>query len=728
MRFWCIWLIAGSLWGMVGRANAQNSALGDSLQPKLVKSPSNKSEVDRLNRLTAEMYERDQEGAIRANARALVLAEEDQYWEGLDLAHNHQTVLLMAQANYGAALQAALKCRSFALQANNLRQLALAYNNLGVIYKFKGDYKNAMSYLTQALRAREQGNDSLGTGVTYNYIGDIYAYQKNYQLALDNYRLALQFAERANSTPHIVQNLVDIGRVHQLMSLAGEAKAYFQKALELGENAPTYKTDEARAYLAELYANNGDSRLALNLLAKALARAQATNNRQNLILLHYQAAVVYAKLGRDYQAVRSAAKCWEMATRAGSKLLARDASQLLAELYLKRNNLDKNRFFQEQFVVYRDSLEAEVRSQELAEKEAFFELEQEKRKNELLRKDGELKEARLERSLLIVVLALLALVCLFAATWLFYRQGWRERQNNLRLTQLNEELTMSRTEVQLLNNNLEQLVQERTQELSRTVDQLTARNQDLQQFSFILSHNIRLPIAQVLGLVQLIQMTGPHSPETMEIIGHMGRAGHSLDEVVKDLNVILTIGRGMEHTQEEVSLPQVLQQVLGLLAGEVERTGATIEADFAGGDNLLAVKLYVHSIVYNLLSNAIKYRSPKRQPHIKVHTSQVGSYLCLSVTDNGLGIDLANTDPYKIFGLYQRMHTHVDGKGLGLYMTKSQIEAMQGRIEVSSEVNVGTQFRVFLPFILQASDQGMRQHPPEVPLPAAKKPTLSLSF
>jgi signal transduction histidine kinase/tetratricopeptide (TPR) repeat protein len=728
MRSWCVWLIASSFWGNIYVGNAQKLASADTLQLSFVKSPANTLQVDRLNRLTSELYEKDQEGAFQANARAVALAQADQYLEGLDLAYNHQTVLFMARANYSAALQAALKCRSFALQTNNLRQLALAYNNLGTIYKFKGDYKNAMGYFTQSLRAHEQANDTLGTGITYNYIGDIYTYQKNYQLGLDNYRLALQFAERADSKPHIVQNLVDIGRAHQLMSLPGEAKAYYEKALEMGQGSPTYKTDEAKAYLAEIYANSGDSKLAVEYMAQALARAQATSNRHNLMLLSYQAAVVYAKLGRDYQAVRSAAKTWEMATKAGNKLLARETSQLLAELYLKRNNLDKDRFFQEQFIVYRDSLQAEERSQELAQKEAFFELEQEKRKNELLRKDSELKEARLERSLLVVVLALLALTCLFAATWLFYRQGWRERQNNLHLTQLNHELTESRGEVQQLNNNLEQLAQERTQELSRTVDQLTARNQDLQQFSFILSHNIRLPIAQVLGLVQLIQMTGPHSPETMEIIGHMGRAGHNLDEVVKDLNVILTVGRGMEHTQEVVSLPQVFQQVLGLLAGEIELTGATIDADFSGGGNLLAVKFYVHNIVYNLLSNAIKYRSPKRQAHIKVATSQVGGYWCLSVTDNGLGIDLANTDPYKIFGLYQRMHTHTEGKGLGLYMTKAQVEAMQGRIEVSSEVDIGTQFRVFLPFILLATEQDQRPSLVEVAPPLAKKPTLSLSF
>jgi signal transduction histidine kinase len=82
---------------------------------------------------------------------------------------------------------------------------------------------------------------------------------------------------------------------------------------------------------------------------------------------------------------------------------------------------------------------------------------------------------------------------------------------------------------------------------------------------------------------------------------------------------------------------------------------------------------------------------------VHISTSQTEGWACLSVRDNGLGINLKNTDHYKIFGLYQRMHTHTEGKGLGLYLVKTQMESMNGRIEVESEPGQGSEFRMYWP-------------------------------
>ena len=103
---------------------------------------------------------------------------------------------------------------------------------------------------------------------------------------------------------------------------------------------------------------------------------------------------------------------------------------------------------------------------------------------------------------------------------------------------------------------------------------------------------------------------------------------------------------------------------------------------------------YVESILYNLISNAIKYRDPERSPHIAIKTTHENEFVCLAVMDNGLGIDLKK---YKqnIFSLYKRFHLHVEGKGLGLYLVKTQIEALGGRVEVRSEPNEGTTFQIY---------------------------------
>jgi signal transduction histidine kinase len=688
--------------GQLAAAPRGDKPIPDSLSLKLTQAKSDRESVDLLNAATPKLREREMKQAVMANAQALALAQRIGYIHGNGVAHNHLTVLLMFQNQYDSALMVALKAKEMLQKSNDLRELSYSYNNIGVIYKFRGDYKSSMDHHTQALRLRERTNDTTGISLSYNNIGDIYAFQKNYRPALENYRQALKYSQLANDHPRMIINYVDIGRVWQQMGKAKEALEYYLAAIELGQkHSPTYKIAEVKAYVAELYAIMNEPQRAIQYLEQAVSAVGQAGNIQNQMLVFYQAAVVYAKLGRNQQAIDMAAQSIGIAQQSDNKALLRDANQLLFEQYLQRKDWEKTLFYQQQFARYRDELLAAERNQELVQKEAFFELEQEKRKNELIRKDNELREARNQLDTLVWVAVGLAFGFLLTVLGFLYQQNRREKRNNVHLTRLNQELTTRKDEIKQLHDYLEQLVTERTNELSLTIDRLTAQNLDLQQFSFILSHNIRSPIAQMTGLVELGKMEPDNPGLHREIMAHMERAAQNLHQVVSDLSEILTIRRGMEHTQESTSLREVLAQVLLVLESEIARSGAVVHTDFSGGEHVLAVKSYVQSVIYNLLSNAIKYRSPQRQAQISFRTEQTEGWLGLVVTDNGLGIDLKNTDPYKIFGLYQRMHTHTEGKGLGLYMVKAQVEAMKGKIELASALDQGTEFRVYLPMAAQ---------------------------
>jgi signal transduction histidine kinase len=111
---------------------------------------------------------------------------------------------------------------------------------------------------------------------------------------------------------------------------------------------------------------------------------------------------------------------------------------------------------------------------------------------------------------------------------------------------------------------------------------------------------------------------------------------------------------------------------------------------------VVSVRSYVQSILFNLLTNAIKYRSPHRPLEIEVFSYQEGNFICLGVQDNGLGIDLEKYQD-KLFGMYKRFHQHIDGKGLGLHLVKTQIEALGGSIAVESAKGEGTTFKVMFP-------------------------------
>ncbi len=243
-----------------------------------------------------------------------------------------------------------------------------------------------------------------------------------------------------------------------------------------------------------------------------------------------------------------------------------------------------------------------------------------------------------------------------------------------------------------LNDQLKIEVDKQTQELQKTNQELIEHNNQLEQFAFIAAHNLRAPLTRVLGLANLIQM-GPTEKDKQTALEKLIASTHDLDQVIKDLNAILNIKR---HTGNftEVDLNESLTRTKRILEKEIEDTRTKIINNFSEADKVYAIAPYVESILYNLISNSIKYRDPERAPFIAIKTTHEKEFVCLAVMDNGLGIDL-NKYQQSVFNLYKRFHLHVEGKGLGLYLVKTQIEALGGRVEVRSEPNEGTTFHVY---------------------------------
>jgi signal transduction histidine kinase len=231
----------------------------------------------------------------------------------------------------------------------------------------------------------------------------------------------------------------------------------------------------------------------------------------------------------------------------------------------------------------------------------------------------------------------------------------------------------------------------RQQELSR---QLLRQNQNLQQFAYIVSHNLRAPIANMLGLTSIYNRNEIDSPLNQKVIDNMMKSAQLLDTTIRDLNDLLTIRSQIGNMYETISFGCLLQDVLELLKADINACEAAIIHDFSGAPTVSAIRSYAQSILLNLLSNAIKYRCPGRNLEIRVTTFKHNDYICLRVQDNGLGIDLVKQQE-NIFGLYKRFHKGIEGKGIGLHLVKTQVEMLEGKVEVESKPQEGTIFNVY---------------------------------
>jgi two-component system, sensor histidine kinase LadS len=252
--------------------------------------------------------------------------------------------------------------------------------------------------------------------------------------------------------------------------------------------------------------------------------------------------------------------------------------------------------------------------------------------------------------------------------------------------------------IETVNQELEQKVQERTMQLEGTVKSLIRQNHDLEQFSYIVSHNMRAPVARIMGLLNLLEFDQNSEDERKVLMEHLKESAQNVDQIIHDLSQIIAIRKGLDTVVENVDIKHVIRHITSDLTDEIKRANSTIDLDIQV-DEMVSVKSYVQSILYNLLSNAIKYRNPERPSRISLSVTNQNNDIRFDVSDNGLGIDLPKERMGEIFNLYKRIHTHVQGKGLGLYLVKTQVEGLHGHISVSTRLGEGTSFAVTLPKI-----------------------------
>lgn len=237
-----------------------------------------------------------------------------------------------------------------------------------------------------------------------------------------------------------------------------------------------------------------------------------------------------------------------------------------------------------------------------------------------------------------------------------------------------------------------------TEEREKMTADLIQRNIELKQFSYIISHNLRSPISKLLGLTTLVNNENNSKKFNEDLIRYIKVEAENLDNVVKDLNTIISDGElGSKVKRELIVFDTEIGLIQHVLENEIMESNTLIESDFTACSSIISVKSFVYSILFNLISNAIKYRSPKRQLRIKISTAVEKSNICLSVEDNGIGIDLERYGN-QVFGLYNRFHSgDIPGKGMGLNLVKTQATTLGGWVAIESQPDVGTAFKVYIP-------------------------------
>jgi signal transduction histidine kinase len=257
-----------------------------------------------------------------------------------------------------------------------------------------------------------------------------------------------------------------------------------------------------------------------------------------------------------------------------------------------------------------------------------------------------------------------------------------------------EGLGMSIEDITLFKNAISELKIIK-KKLSAKNSILKQKNKELKKLSSIINYHLKNPINEIDDLVKKIFNEDYLKLKNDHLFEKINFTSNLLNNKINALQEINELKTNKNKNKEKIKFESILNAIIIEMSELLEESETVIKSDFTRLKHIYFNPVELHSILYNLISNSIKYRNPTKNNIIHLKSSILNKKEILQIKDNGIGFD-TKMNKNKIFSIFKRMHSHVNGLGVGLYIVKSIIDSYGGHIEVKSEINKGTTFKIFL--------------------------------
>jgi signal transduction histidine kinase len=631
--------------------------------------------------------------------------------------------------------------RNYFLQKSLFHKHVTLQIDLGKIFRERGDYELALNNFYDALKLSQLHHFDAESSVLRIQIGWVNHHLGNPDQAWLTVNEALRLRPKKLLRGDLADGLTLKGVVlTDLRNYAG-ARSCLDSVLLIYKGFGSYQgMSETLMNMGYLEVQRGKYTEALRLYSDCIRLAEAIPDNYVLAWANWGRGHANFKLGDFKNALFFLDKSQKYADLIGS-------SEVTVFNYnTRRDLLSAQRRFKEalEFSIRASQLKDSLRKSDVARRfvnlEKIQQIEQRNRDIQILQKDKllaedkiQLQDAKLKQQSILIIGASVGLLMLGFLALIYYRfysriktlnvsvvdkntriqaQANRLQEVNLELNRLYNEVYEQKKEIQIqtdklseshksileMNRGLEKIVAEKTVELRKINTELIKKNSELFQFSYTVSHNLRGPVARLLGLADLAEKENIPF-HTMQLTHFISTTALELDEIVNDLIQILELRNEPHYHREVVNLEEEWRQAFGLLKDNL--TGnEDISINFEALPKITTVRSLLQNILYNLLSNAIKFRSPERKLKVIVTSRTQDGSAILEIADNGLGFNI-DLHHEKVFKLYRRFHAHVGGRGVGLYMIKTQVEVLHGSVEAVSQPDKGSMFRIILPLSLE---------------------------